>query len=121
MFFLISQYYIYLPLLSRNCNVESSLVNGNFPLSQVTFGFGCPSYKQSNSTFVPAFRSNLVMVGTFVLNLSGTGSITQQDLYRNSEIYYLCRIYFKRTIYLDYICIIRITNNIEAFRYSYTL
>ncbi len=64
----------YLPLLSRNCNVESSLINGDDPLSQIIFGCGRPLYEQSNSTLVPAFRSIRTNDGKLFLNCNGTGS-----------------------------------------------
>ncbi len=64
----------YLPLLSRTCNVESSVTNGNFPFNQTIFGCGRPLYEQSKSTLVPAFRSILETDGKLVLNCNGTGS-----------------------------------------------
>ena len=66
--------HFYLPLLWRNCNVESSITNGNFPFSQVIFGCGRPLYEQSSSTLVPAFRSIRATDGKLFLNCNGTGS-----------------------------------------------
>jgi hypothetical protein len=65
---------LYLPLLSRNCNVGSSLLHGNFPLSQTIFGCGRPSYEQSNSALAPVFRSILATDGKLFLNCNVTGS-----------------------------------------------
>jgi hypothetical protein len=81
----------YLPLLLRNCNVESSIINGVVPLSQIIFGFGRPSYEQSNSTSVPAFRSIRAANGRLFLNSNNTGSIENKNLSRKifrNIIYY---------------------------------
>lgn len=63
-----------LPLLSRNCNVKSSLINGNFPLNQFIFGCGRPLYEQFKLTSVPAFLSIRTIDGKSFLNSNLTGS-----------------------------------------------